>query len=142
MPINVRVFFKKEHAAARYAASEAVSAGAVSVQYRGESLRQIEREAGVFAFMDGDRTQKGGRPFENLLLFSYSRAAREHGAELVEERVEGWVIADGETPLEGHHRGHVRRARNRPADLVVGTVVVVIGRAAAPAARHLVQSAA
>jgi hypothetical protein len=56
--------------------------------YRGESLRNIEREAQVFCFTDGDRTQKGGRPFENLLIFSYSKAAREHAAEIVEDRLD------------------------------------------------------
>ncbi|KAJ8599725.1 hypothetical protein CTAYLR_010213 [Chrysophaeum taylorii] len=56
--------------------------------YRGESLRGIERESNTFCFTDGDRSSGGSaREYENLLIFSYSRAAREHAREIVEDRL-------------------------------------------------------
>ena len=53
--------------------------------YRGESLRAIERESSTFMFTDGDG--RGSGESENLLIFSFSRGAREHAAEIVEDRI-------------------------------------------------------
>ncbi|KAJ1457656.1 hypothetical protein M885DRAFT_514672 [Pelagophyceae sp. CCMP2097] len=54
--------------------------------YRGESLRGVERESSTFCFTDGDRNDHT-KESENLLIFSYSRSAREHAAEIVEDRL-------------------------------------------------------
>ena len=54
--------------------------------YRGESLRGIERESSSFCFTDGDRNDRT-KTTENLLIFSFSRSAREHAAEIVEDRI-------------------------------------------------------
>ena len=53
--------------------------------YRGESLRAIERESSTFMFTDGDG--RGSGESENLLIFSFSRGAREHGADIAEDRI-------------------------------------------------------
>ena len=55
--------------------------------YRGESLRGIERESSTFCFTDGDRNDRS-KSTENLLIFSFSRSAREHAAEIVEDRLD------------------------------------------------------
>ena len=53
--------------------------------YRGESLRAIERESSTFMFTDGDG--RGSGESENLLIFSFSRGARDHAADIVEDRI-------------------------------------------------------
>ena len=53
--------------------------------YRGESLRAIERESSTFMFTDGDG--RGNGESENLLIFSFSRGARDHAADIVEDRI-------------------------------------------------------
>ena len=53
--------------------------------HRGESLRGIERESSTFMFTDGDGRGKGDS--ENLLIFSFSRGARDRAAEIVEDRI-------------------------------------------------------
>ncbi|KAH8086730.1 hypothetical protein JL720_7173 [Aureococcus anophagefferens] len=50
--------------------------------HRGESLRAIERE---FCFTDGERNS--GKESENLLVFSFSRSARDHAADIIEDRI-------------------------------------------------------
>jgi len=53
--------------------------------HRGESLRAIERESGTFCFTDGERNS--GKESENLLVFSFSRSARDHAADIIEDRI-------------------------------------------------------
>lgn len=55
--------------------------------HRGESLRAVERESATFCFTDGDRNDRDKKGLEDLLVFSFSRSAREHAAEIIEERL-------------------------------------------------------
>jgi len=54
--------------------------------HRGESLRDVEKETGTFCFTDGDRNDRT-KEIESLLVFSYSRDARDRAADMIEDRV-------------------------------------------------------
>ena len=97
--------------------------------HRGESLRQIERESSTFCFSDGDRNDRS-KPFENLLIFSFSRSAREHARRrcpfLFERRAPGrqfgatWIFRGGGAaasprPPRGRASVALGMARPRPA---------------------------
>ena len=67
--------------------------------YRGESLRGIEREAGTFMFTDGDRNDRT-KESEHLLIFSFSRAARERAREIVEHKIKEHERIGERPPME------------------------------------------
>jgi len=65
--------------------------------HRGESLREVEKETGTFCFSDGDRNDRN-KQIENLLIFSYSRDARNRAADLIEDRIDEHKRIGGPRP--------------------------------------------